>query len=340
MEMLEKIRMTLYFQFTDIFNTQLDSIGERPATLFREKIATLSSWWADNVDSFKMLVKQLVRNYQKVPDPPCTINLNTIRLISFLTAPLSSVGVLSSTPTEDALTGFAWSRINSELYKDKWQVNNRISGVVYKGYYRSRRRASAIRSGQRPDRHSHQSEWSNRVSDTGNRNTPNSNRQSHSNTQTVQHKKIYLSPLRNQRQSNEGGENSLCQLRNVVMTEERKNWLLSIFGIKYKKFQNDISEILRLVFTGDRGAPISQSAVRRHFKSIAERIGLPDLRFHDLRHSFAVASLQNGDDVKTVQENLGHHSASFTLNVYGHVTDKMRQDSAERMENYIKTLRG
>ena len=95
-----------------------------------------------------------------------------------------------------------------------------------------------------------------------------------------------------------------------------------------------------LVFTGDKGAPISQSAVRRHFKSIAERIGLPDLRFHDLRHSFAVASLQNGDDVKTVQENLGHHSASFTLDVYGHVTDKMRQDSAERMENYIKALRG
>ena len=80
--------------------------------------------------------------------------------------------------------------------------------------------------------------------------------------------------------------------------------------------------------------------MRRHFKSIAERIGLPDLRFHDLRHSFAVASLQNGDDVKTVQENLGHHSASFTLDVYGHVTDKMRQDSAERMENYIKALRG
>ena len=95
-----------------------------------------------------------------------------------------------------------------------------------------------------------------------------------------------------------------------------------------------------LVFTGDKGAPISQSAVRRHFKSIVERIGLPDLRFHDLRHSFAVASLQNGDDVKTVQENLGHHSASFTLDVYGHVTDKMRQDSAERMENYIKALRG
>lgn len=43
---------------------------------------------------------------------------------------------------------------------------------------------------------------------------------------------------------------------------------------------------------------------------------------------------------RLVQENLGHHSASFTLDVYGHVTDKMCQDSAERMENYIKALRG
>ena len=48
------------------------------------------------------------------------------------------------------------------------------------------------------DRHSHQSERSNRISDTGNRNTSDSNRQSHSDTQAVQHKKIYLSPLRNQ----------------------------------------------------------------------------------------------------------------------------------------------
>ena len=49
-------------------------------------------------------------------------------------------------------------------------------------------------------------------------------------------------------------------------------------------------------------------------------------------------SLQNGDDVKTVQENLGHASAAFTLDVYGHVSDKMKQDSAARMEEYIKRL--
>ena len=47
--------------------------------------------------------------------------------------------------------------------------------------------------------------------------------------------------------------------------------------------------------------------------------------------------LQNGDDAKTVQEALGHASAGFTLDVYGHVTNKMKRDSADRMEAYIKS---
>ena len=47
----------------------------------------------------------------------------------------------------------------------------------------------------------------------------------------------------------------------------------------------------------------------------AAKAGAPDARVHDLRHTFAVLSLQNGDDVKTVQENLGHATAAFTLDV-------------------------
>ena len=47
-------------------------------------------------------------------------------------------------------------------------------------------------------------------------------------------------------------------------------------------------------------------------------------------------SLESGDDVKTVQENLGHHSASFTLDVYGHVTERMRKQNAERMEKVFQ----
>jgi integrase len=49
-------------------------------------------------------------------------------------------------------------------------------------------------------------------------------------------------------------------------------------------------------------------------------------------------TIQNGDDIKTVSENLGHATMAFTLDVYGHVTDKMRKDSADRMQAYIESL--
>ena len=60
--------------------------------------------------------------------------------------------------------------------------------------------------------------------------------------------------------------------------------------------------------------------------------------FHDLRHSYAVAALRSGDDIKTVQENLGHHTAAFTLDTYAHVTEKMRQESARRMDRFIEGI--
>jgi integrase len=66
---------------------------------------------------------------------------------------------------------------------------------------------------------------------------------------------------------------------------------------------------------------------------------LPEKRLHDLRHTYAVSSLRAGDDVKTVQEILGHHTAAFTLDQYGHVTEPMRQVSASHMEAIIQGLK-
>ena len=43
-----------------------------------------------------------------------------------------------------------------------------------------------------------------------------------------------------------------------------------------------------------------------------------------------------GDDIKTLQENMGHYSAAFTLDRYGHVTDTMRRESANRMQAFIR----
>lgn len=92
------------------------------------------------------------------------------------------------------------------------------------------------------------------------------------------------------------------------------------------------------VFCNAVGEHLSPSTVYHNFRRIASDIGMPDARLHDLRHSYAVASLRAGDDIKTVQSNLGHHTASFTLDVYGHVTAQMQQASADRMDSFIRTV--
>lgn len=93
-----------------------------------------------------------------------------------------------------------------------------------------------------------------------------------------------------------------------------------------------------LVFTNELGHHLAIHTVYKDFKQIAASIGCPDARFHDLRHSYAVAAIRSGDDIKTVQDNLGHATAAFTLDVYGHVTDQMKRESAARMESYIKDV--
>lgn len=90
-----------------------------------------------------------------------------------------------------------------------------------------------------------------------------------------------------------------------------------------------------LVFTNELGHHLSAQTVYLHYKKIAASIGVPASRFHDLRHSYAMTAFQIGDDVKTVQEALGHHTAAFTLDVYGHVSERMKKDSAARMDDYI-----
>ena len=93
-----------------------------------------------------------------------------------------------------------------------------------------------------------------------------------------------------------------------------------------------------LVFTNELGEHLTHNTVYLEYKKIVRTIGRPDARFHDLRHSYAVAAIKSGDDIKTVQGNLGHATASFTLDVYGHVTDQMKRDSADRMERFIQSV--
>lgn len=91
-----------------------------------------------------------------------------------------------------------------------------------------------------------------------------------------------------------------------------------------------------LVFTTETGAPFNQRRADNGFHKALAAAGLSGFHFHSLRHTYAVNALRAGEDIKTVQANLGHATAAFTLDKYGHFTEQMARDSAARMERFIK----
>jgi len=95
-----------------------------------------------------------------------------------------------------------------------------------------------------------------------------------------------------------------------------------------------------LVFTDERGGHLKHRTIQNHFKAIVAGMGCPNVRFHDLRHSYAVIALQSGDSVKSVQEQLGHYSAAFTLTTYAAVSDTMRKETQNIMETAFKDATG
>lgn len=94
-----------------------------------------------------------------------------------------------------------------------------------------------------------------------------------------------------------------------------------------------------LVFTHEDGSHLAAETTYKCFKRAAKQIGVDTARLHDLRHTFATLSLQNGDDLKTVSDALGHSNISTTANTYAHVTERMKKESANRMERLIQTIK-
>ncbi len=89
------------------------------------------------------------------------------------------------------------------------------------------------------------------------------------------------------------------------------------------------------VFPSPKGGPISPDSVLHMLHRVLKRAGLPEVRFHDLRHTFATLALQNGVDIKTVSGMLGHYSAGFTLDTYAHVTTAAQKQAAQTMGNLL-----
>ncbi len=93
---------------------------------------------------------------------------------------------------------------------------------------------------------------------------------------------------------------------------------------------------LDLIFPNEAGNPIDDSSMlSRHFHPAFEAAGLKRIRFHDLRHTYASLMIEQGENIKYIQSQLGHSSPTVTLNVYAHLMNPVNQEAARRLENVI-----
>ena len=92
-----------------------------------------------------------------------------------------------------------------------------------------------------------------------------------------------------------------------------------------------------LVFMTRRGTPLDARDLVRAFKAILVRAGLPDMRFHDLRHSSATLLLAYGASPREVMQTLGHAQIAMTMNVYTHVVPELQRRTADRMDKLFGT---
>ena len=87
-------------------------------------------------------------------------------------------------------------------------------------------------------------------------------------------------------------------------------------------------------------APLNPDTAYRQLKKVLQETGLPELRFHDLRHTFATHALASGVDAKTLSGILGHTKASFTLDTYTHTTGDMQRRAAEIVGGFLTDYLG
>lgn len=91
-----------------------------------------------------------------------------------------------------------------------------------------------------------------------------------------------------------------------------------------------------LVFCAEDGRPLDPRSFTKHFDRMLKRAGLPHIRFHDARHTFATLMLELGEHPKVVQQMLGHSRIAMTLDTYSHVSLDLERQAAARLNEVLK----
>jgi integrase len=125
--------------------------------------------------------------------------------------------------------------------------------------------------------------------------------------------------------------------RSVAMTPK-----LALFLKDYRSERESFYRQLKreltlddLVFTSTKFMPIDPGVLSHAFSRLAKRAGLPGVRFHDLRHSFASLMLSRGAKPKVISEALGHSSVAFTMDIYSHVIEGMQEDAMKLLDGVL-----
>jgi integrase len=149
-------------------------------------------------------------------------------------------------------------------------------------------------------------------------------------------------------------ENGTLHIQRSVRTEKKKLIIgetktsegnrkivlpFSVFEMLKERKKNAISE---WIFPKPHYPehPVTPKSAYLQLKKILKKAELPDIRFHDLRHTFATHAASNGIDPKTLAGILGHTKASFTLDRYTHVTTDMQKQASSIVGNYITDIFG
>ena len=86
--------------------------------------------------------------------------------------------------------------------------------------------------------------------------------------------------------------------------------------------------------------PVNPKSAYHQLKKLLAQAGLPNIRFHDLRHTFSSHALASGVDAKTLSGILGHTKASFTLDTYTHTTSDMQKRAADVVGGFLTDYLG
>lgn len=125
--------------------------------------------------------------------------------------------------------------------------------------------------------------------------------------------------------------------RRVAMTAKLAEFLAE-YKLERQRLYYQVGKAMTLddlVFANHEGNPVDPGVLSHVFGKIAKRAGLENVRFHDLRHTFASLMLQRGAKPKVISEALGHASVAFTMDVYSHIIEGMQSEAMALLDEVL-----